>query len=152
MCIRDRVSAVHVETVDLDVDFASIARGSDHSRPHSFVPPNLQSCTHVWQRVDRVRRPLEAPYQGPFKVVARTNKVFTLELPSGQTETVSVDRLKPLMELKAVSQRPRPQQLSAEDHPDSELYPPELVPIDHPRATRSRRTVRFNQKNDYVYY
>ena len=138
------------EEMDL-VDFASIARGSDHSRPHSFVPPNLQSCTHVWQRVDRVRRPLEAPYQGPFKVVARTNKVFTLELPSGRTETVSVDRLKPLMELKAVSQRPRPQQ-SAEDHPDSEQYPPELVPIDHPRVTRSRRKVRFNKKNDYVYY
>lgn len=45
-------------------------------------------------RVDRVRRSLEAPYLGPFEVVKRFPKYFTIKLPQGENN-VSIDRLKP---------------------------------------------------------
>ena len=49
----------------------------------------------MWVRVDRVKRPLEASYSGPFLVVDKNEKNFVIELPSGRRDTVSIDRLKP---------------------------------------------------------
>ena len=77
------------------VDFPSLSTGSDHSSTHPYRSPDLQSCTHVWLRVDRVRRPLEAPYVGPLRVLERAERCFRLEFPSGRCDTVSVERLKP---------------------------------------------------------
>jgi cleavage and polyadenylation specificity factor subunit 1 len=61
----------------------------------SWSPPELNTCRSVWVRVDRIRRPLEAPYAGPFDVVRRSDKIFTLRRPTGDTFTVSTNRLKP---------------------------------------------------------
>ena len=61
----------------------------------TYVPPSLMSCSHVYLHVDRLRRPLEAPYMGPFKFLARSPKCFTIALPSGSSEVVSIDRMKP---------------------------------------------------------
>ncbi|CAF2747418.1 unnamed protein product [Lepeophtheirus salmonis] len=44
-------------------------------------------------RVDRVRRLLEAPYIGPAKVISRTSHHYVVELKNGNT--VSIERLKP---------------------------------------------------------
>ncbi|VDO18329.1 unnamed protein product [Brugia timori] len=67
----------------------------DHNRKiTTFVTPELQSCSHVFVREDAVRSPLQRPYQGPYRVLHRSGKVFTLEY--GTTpRTVSIDRLKP---------------------------------------------------------
>lgn len=78
------------------VDFYTLAKGTHHSNDtHVFVPKELKDCTHVFVRIDRVRRPLEAPYQGPFLVINKNSKYFTIELPNKTQETISVDRLKP---------------------------------------------------------
>ena len=79
-----------------ELDFSESSYGYLHSSSvKSFVPKDLESCTHVWVRVDRVRRPLEAPYFGPLEVIKRGAKCFTLRKISGELITVSVDRLKP---------------------------------------------------------
>ena len=79
-----------------DIDFVSLSRGHDHSRaPPVYMPNDILSCSHVWVRVDRARHSLEAPYRGPLKVL-RGPKFFVLELPSGEQDTVSIDRLKPI--------------------------------------------------------
>ena len=79
-----------------ELDFSESSYGYLHSSSvKSYVPKDLESCTHVWVRVDRVRRPLEAPYFGPLEVVERGAKCFTLRQISGELITVSVDRLKP---------------------------------------------------------
>ena len=59
----------------------------------SYVSTDLS--TYVFVRHDGVRRSLQAPYDGPFQVLKRHNKHYTLDI-SGQSKVVSLDRLKPV--------------------------------------------------------
>ena len=52
----------------------------------------------MWMRIDRVRRPLEAPYAGPYKVLQRASNYFLLEISDNVHTNVSIDRLKPYVE------------------------------------------------------
>lgn len=65
-----------------------------HVTPRTFVFKNLQKCSHVFLRRDGVSRALQAPYDGPFHVIERTNKTLTLEV-RGKKVKVSIDRVKP---------------------------------------------------------
>ena len=78
------------------IDFSEISRGSRHSTSPVYLPKNLYSCTHVWLRVDRVKKSLEAPYQGPFLVISRTDKIFVLKIKD-KNVSVSIDRVKPVI-------------------------------------------------------
>ena len=60
----------------------------------SFLPAALKTCQFAWLRLDRVRSPLEAPYQGPYKVLNKTDDTFILEIKS-RPVVVSIDRVKP---------------------------------------------------------
>ena len=60
----------------------------------SHVPASLATSEFVFLRCDSVRRPLQAPYTGPFRVVRRSDKTFVIDR-RGKSETVSIDRLKP---------------------------------------------------------
>ena len=59
-----------------------------------YVPAALDDCTHVYVRVDSVRQPLATPYDGPFRVIRRADRVFELDI-NGSPRTVSIDRLRP---------------------------------------------------------
>ncbi|BHF82345.1 hypothetical protein SprV_0802548200 [Sparganum proliferum] len=52
----------------------------------SYVEKDLGKCTHVFVRCDRVRQPLESPYEGPFRVLARNAK--TCRILRGDKENV----------------------------------------------------------------
>ncbi|XP_037521495.1 uncharacterized protein LOC119398750 [Rhipicephalus sanguineus] len=58
------------------------------------VDPQLTSCPYVLVRHDAVRRSLQPPYDGPFQVLRRGNKQFTIKR-SGREELVPLDRIKP---------------------------------------------------------
>ena len=58
-----------------------------------YVDPALQQADYVFVRNDATRPPLTKVYFGPFKVVYKTDKYFTL-LQNGSFNNVSVDRLK----------------------------------------------------------
>ncbi|GBO05935.1 Pro-Pol polyprotein [Araneus ventricosus] len=64
-----------------------------HGSSAVFVSDDLIKVSHVFLRIDRVRKSLEPPYSGPYKVLSRTEKVFTVEI-DGKPTTVSIDRLK----------------------------------------------------------
>ncbi|UYV79078.1 hypothetical protein LAZ67_17001042 [Cordylochernes scorpioides] len=64
------------------------------SKTKVFVHKDLKTCSHVFIRTDRVRKPLEPPYEGPFPVLDRTDKYFTLKV-KGRNVTISIDRLRP---------------------------------------------------------
>ncbi|BHF76606.1 hypothetical protein SprV_0501970500 [Sparganum proliferum] len=59
----------------------------------SYLEKDLATCSHVYLRCDRVRRPLEPPYDGPFRVISRGTKNFRIQRGTRE-EVVSVDRLK----------------------------------------------------------
>nr|VZI47770.1 unnamed protein product [Spirometra erinaceieuropaei] len=59
----------------------------------SYLEKDLATCSHVYLRCDRVRRPLEPPYDGPFRVLSRGPKTFRIQRDNRE-EVVSVDRLK----------------------------------------------------------
>ena len=67
---------------------------SHHGQQTSHVPVELQDCTFVFVRQDAHRTPLQCTYDGPFRVLERAAKYFTLDL-HGKCDTVSVERLKP---------------------------------------------------------
>ncbi|GBN55375.1 hypothetical protein AVEN_46551-1, partial [Araneus ventricosus] len=50
---------------------------SHHSSSNFFVHPDLRASSHVFVHFDTVRKPLEQPYQGLFKVI-RLNEEFLL--------------------------------------------------------------------------
>ena len=56
----------------------------------SHVPTTLGSCTHVFVRRDSVKKPLQSPYDGPFRVIRRTPKYYHLEM-YGKSDTVSIN-------------------------------------------------------------
>ena len=66
------------------------------------MDPSLHSATHVFLRIDAVKRPLVPPYEGPFAVVGRAEKTFVI-LRKGNEITVSIDRLKPAYSLPLLS-------------------------------------------------
>ncbi|BHF59955.1 hypothetical protein SprV_0100291600 [Sparganum proliferum] len=65
------------------------------SPANSFIPPDLDTCNFVWVRHDAVRRPLQPPYDGPYRVLRRSDKDVVIDR-NGKTDTVSIDRVKPV--------------------------------------------------------
>uniref|UniRef100_A0A183T509 Reverse transcriptase domain-containing protein n=1 Tax=Schistocephalus solidus TaxID=70667 RepID=A0A183T509_SCHSO len=53
----------------------------------------LANCTHVFVRCDRVRKPLEPPYEGPFCVLSHNAKTCRI-LRGDKEDAVSVNRIK----------------------------------------------------------
>ncbi|VDO77347.1 unnamed protein product [Schistosoma margrebowiei] len=58
------------------------------------LPRELSACSHVFLRVDSVRKPWQQPYEGSFHLIARHEKTFKVD-QYGRVEIVSIDRLKP---------------------------------------------------------
>ena len=92
-----------------------------------YVSRDINGCTHVFVRRDSIRKPLQCPYDGPYKVIERTAKHFTVNI-KGRPEVVSLDRLKPayLDELQTTT--------SVEP-----THTSPSPPKDPPRVTRSGR-------------
>jgi hypothetical protein len=59
------------------------------SRNKPFVAPELKTATYVFVRNDAVRRPLQTPYEGPFKVVSREEKYFNVNI-NGNNKNISI--------------------------------------------------------------
>ena len=60
----------------------------------TYVPPDLNSASHVFIRTDAAKLPLTPPYTGPYKVIQRREKCFKLQIRN-HNDWVSIDRLKP---------------------------------------------------------
>lgn len=59
-----------------------------------FIHDELHTCSHVFIRNDAYRKPLTPTYDGPFKVLQRDGKVYTVQLDK-RIARISIDRLKP---------------------------------------------------------
>ena len=130
-----------------EVDFRSLSEGRIHGPQKSFEPRQLRMASHVWLRLDRVRKPLEAPYTGPFEVAEWRDKVVKLKKLDGSVEVVSVDRVKPAV-LKSSPVRQlkqhQPQVPQATDQSQVPQAPDKPSASD--RRTHCGRRVRFSKK------
>lgn len=100
--------------------------------PH--VPTDLQTCTKVFIRRDDVRKPLQPPYDGPFKVFSCSSKHFEVDLGTW-TDSVSIDRLKP-------------------EHLDTDIVPPATSLPDIPTTptTQAESNVRKTRSGRHVHF
>ena len=116
----------------------------------SYVNDALSTCTHVLIRHDAVRKPLQQPYDGPYKILKRNDKYYTVDI-NGRHDTVSLDRIKPAhMELLIPETGSHQQPESVTADPPSQSIPPTPTqtnatpttptPI---QVTRSGRHVRW---------
>ena len=60
----------------------------------SYLPADLSTCEYVFIREDAHKPPLSKPYKGPFRVLARTDKSYRVQLDNRE-DWISIDRLKP---------------------------------------------------------
>lgn len=98
-----------------------------HSNRPFYLPKDLHTSSHVFLRQGPARRPLQAAYTGPHRVLRRRDKAYDLDI-SGKEVTVTIDRLKPAYVVR--EELPAPTQNTS------------VNPIPQ-RKTRSGRTVRF---------
>ena len=106
-----------------------------------YINPNLSSSSHVFERHDAVKKPLQPPYDGPYKVLLRADKFFTLDI-NGRRDTVSINRLKPAYMDCLSSQNTSSIPTSSSSQPPSPQSTPTPQPP-NPRTTRSGRRVHF---------
>ncbi|BHF82041.1 hypothetical protein SprV_0802517700 [Sparganum proliferum] len=152
---------VYGTTLRIPRDFFGYSQRSADLDPSDYVQRLRQDMTHLRATppgapTNSVRRPLQQPYDGPFRVLSRTDKHFTIDR-GGRTDVVSVDRLKaayteplstspteqpPLVTLPlAISQTPL-----TPNNPAPSLIP-QTIPL-----TRSGRHVRFPDRYQLVQY
>ena len=103
----------------------------------------LQNATHVFIRHDAVRKPLQPPYDGPYKVLDRAPKYFTVDV-KGRRDTVSVDRLKPayLDQVQESAQLPFQESLLPQSVKSVPVQT-DATPAKPDRMTRSGRKVHW---------
>ena len=120
----------------------------------------------MWVRVDRIRRPLEAPYSGPFLVVRRGEKYFVVDV-LGREQSISVDRLKPVHQSLSsdltndaepssdavADTAPASDAVSGNDAESNSDTLPDTPSTDTMiRSSRSGRRITFRADPDYFYY
>ena len=69
-------------------------QGTDHSKQIIYFPTALESADFVFVRVDKVKTPLESPYEGPYRVLERHERSYKLDF-GGRSDWVSLERIKP---------------------------------------------------------
>lgn len=60
----------------------------------SYIPCDLNTCSHVLVRIDELIPSLSFKYNGPYKVIKRLRKFFIIDI-DGKNTSVTIDRLKP---------------------------------------------------------
>ena len=107
----------------------------------SYLPKDLSTCTHVYVRTDSVRTPLQPPYTGPYPIIQRHDKHFTLDI-RGRKEHISIDRLK-VAYLDSDLLPSSPSLVIPGSSPSKGTVP------SAPRRTRSGRKVHFPDRLEY---
>ncbi|XP_018577824.1 uncharacterized protein LOC108916107 [Anoplophora glabripennis] len=108
-----------------------------HGEKTPFVFKDLATATRVFVRAGAVKTQRQNPYDGPFTVIKRDDKAFTV-LVRGREVKVSIDRVKPAYCLNDAT--------ANRDEDDS--FPSTSAPLSVPTTskaitTRSGRRVRF---------
>ncbi|GFW13667.1 transposon Tf2-11 polyprotein [Trichonephila clavipes] len=118
-----------------------------HGKRPVFIHPGLLEATHVFLRRDMLRRPLQQPYDGPFKVLQRKDKVFFLDI-NGKRVSVSIDKCKPAFFLNTEDlQLPQTKnETPATVEPNATASTPATVESDPTASTPTQPSTRSGRK------
>ena len=130
-----KVTPEYVESLKQIMSQIKATQTQHHNKAQPYAQPQLQSCTHVWLRVDSVRPSLTPPYDGPFKIVRKKLKTFVISV-RGRNVEVSIDRVK-------AAHIDTPDKPTALEDPLSECTA--TVPAEKPYTTRFGRTINKPQ-------
>ncbi|KYN05201.1 hypothetical protein ALC62_03908 [Cyphomyrmex costatus] len=126
--------------------------GTRHGERRAFVFKDLTRAEQVFIRRDAQKVMLQAPYDGPYAVVSRDEKVFVV-LVQGKKVTISVDRLKPAYILAESMTEDETLESAEErtkrnaDARDAETEEGAAPALEQPRVTtRAGRKVRFPER------
>lgn len=102
-----------------------------HAKAKPFIQKELHRCKQVFVRNDAVGPPLQQPYDGPFSVIERHPKYYTLDIRS-KAKKISIDRLKAAF-------------IDVDNTIDEKIEPPSTEISDPQTKTTTRlgRKVRF---------
>lgn len=90
-----------------------------HNKPRIFAHKALHDCTHVFVRIDGVKKPLDQPYEGPYEVLERiSNFCYRINIKEWPTD-VSTDRLKPAY-LETTADNPPPRDSNSQPPPSEQ--------------------------------
>jgi len=78
-----------------------------HIKPKPFIYKDLETSSHVFVRVDKPRKLLDQPYEGPFPIIKKLNESIYRINFKGQDQDINIDRLKPTF-LEATQVEPDP--------------------------------------------
>ncbi|XP_054720870.1 uncharacterized protein LOC129230493 [Uloborus diversus] len=120
---------------------------SAHCKRSPFVQKDLLTSTHVFLRIDSLRKSLEPTYSGPHEVLARQEKTFRIKI-NNKEAVVSIDRLKPaFLWVTDTGSTPSPP-VQPEKLTPASLELPTSAPsktTEEFYTTRSGRRVRFHK-------
>ena len=106
----------------------------------AFLQKELYNCTHVFVRDLTHKHPIQPPYKGPYKILQRQEKFFTLQMQDKQ-ENITINRLKPAI-VDTTHEQPQPNQPATAP---TSTAPASTTPTPEIR-TRSGRRVHFPNK------
>ena len=122
----------------------------------SQVSKLLSTCTHVFVRCDLVCKPLQLLYNGPYRILNRMDKYYTIDI-TGHKDNVSIDRLKPAYldscdpSLNTITSLPLPPKPTTTNNLSTPLRSTTSSSTFH-TTTRSRRHVHWPKRfTDYMY-
>ncbi|BHF67299.1 hypothetical protein SprV_0301032500 [Sparganum proliferum] len=101
---------------------------SRSSASPSHLEKDLVTCSNVYPRCDRVRWPLEPPYDDLFQVLSRGTNTFCIRRDNRE-EVVSVDRLKAAVADTPLDEPFGPQ--SSTPSPSASTSPSGIFPLSH---------------------
>ena len=118
-----------------DLQLRPVLQPVHNSPPKHSVPPDLHKAEFVFIRKDGHKPPLAQLYEGPYKVLLKTSKTFTIALGDSH-DIVSIDRLKPCFSSTPVTpaeppRRGRPPRQEARP-PQENQFPAPVEPTDRP--------------------
>ncbi|XP_015522352.1 uncharacterized protein LOC124295444 [Neodiprion lecontei] len=106
---------------------------SHHIKAKIFIQQELQSCSHVFLRLDEVKPPLKPPYSGPHLVKkCLDDRRFVINI-DGDEKTVSIERLKPAF-------------LAKDDSASDHVIGPEDIILPHQQGTMDRPLKTYQKK------
>ena len=95
----------------------------------SYVDPRLKTCSRVLLK-HMNKHSLQKNYTGPHEIIARHDKYFTIRLPNGTSDNVTVDRLKACYTLEEALPPPvQPAYHEIMIYPHDQIGPDDLPPL-----------------------